>query len=542
MAPVVDAPKVTTASLLAGIEVLGPVTPGFSRILTPEALAFVARLHRRFEGRRQELLARRIERQKELDAGKLPDFLPETKSVREGQWTISPLPADLHCRRAEITGPVERKMIINALNSGADSYMADFEDSNTPNWTNQIQGQINVYDAVRRTISLESGGKHYKLNDKIATLIVRPRGWHLDEKHVLIDRQRVSGGLFDAALFLFHNAKELMARGSGPYFYLPKMESHLEARLWNDVFLAAQEALGIPRATVKATVLIETILAAFEMDEILYELREHSAGLNAGRWDYIFSCIKKFKTNRDFCLANRGQITMTVPFMRSYALLLLKTCHKRNAPAIGGMSALIPIKNDPAANEKALAGVRADKARDAGDGYDGGWVAHPGLVPIALEEFKKVLGERPNQIAKQREDVNVAANDLLNFQPEQPITDAGLRLNIDVGIQYLGSWLAGNGCVPIHNLMEDAATAEISRSQVWQWIRSPKGTLDDGRKITAEMIRAMIPEVLDGIRREHGDEVFNKIPYAQAAEIFEEMSTSENFSEFLTLPLYEKLS
>lgn len=525
----------------AGIEVTAPISKEFAEILTPEAMAFVAKLHRTFETRRQKLLGRRLERQKELDAGRMPDFLPETANVRAGDWTIAPVPHDLQCRRVEITGPVERKMIINALNSGADSYMTDFEDSNTPNWQNQIRGQINVRDAVRKTITLESGGKSYKLNDKVATLLVRPRGWHLDEKHVKIDGQRVSGGLFDFALFMFHNAKELIARGSGPYFYLPKMESHLEARLWNDVFLMAQGELGIPRGTIKGTVLIETILAAFEMDEILYELREHSAGLNAGRWDYIFSCIKKFKTNREFCLANRGQITMTVPFMRSYALLLLKTCHKRHAPAIGGMAALIPIKNDAAANEKAMAGVRADKTRDATDGYDGGWVAHPGLVPIAMEEFRKVLGERANQIDKKRDDINVTAADLMNFQPEQPITEAGLRANIDVGIQYLGSWLAGNGCVPIHNLMEDAATAEISRSQVWQWIRSSKGKLDDGRKVTAEMARAMIPEVLEGIRKEHGDEVFNKIPYTQAATIFEQMSTSDTFSEFLTLPLYERL-
>ncbi len=532
-------------TLPQGIEIKAPVTPEFAKILTPEALSLVAKVHRAFEGRRQELLAKRVERQKALDAGQRPDFLSETKSVREGSWTVAPLPKDLQCRRVEITGPVERKMIINALNSGADAYMTDFEDSNSPVWANQIQGQINLIDAVRRTISLESGGKTYSLNEKTATLLVRPRGWHLDEKHVLVDGKRVSGGVFDFALFMFHNAKELLARGSGPYFYLPKMESHLEARLWNDIFVMTQNELGIPQGTIKATVLVETILAAFEMDEILYELREHSAGLNAGRWDYIFSCIKKFKSDSHFCLANRGLINMTVPFMRAYGLLLLKTCHQRNAPAIGGMAALIPIKNDPAANDKAMAGVRADKTRDATDGYDGGWVAHPGLVGLAMEEFVKVLGDgpnaRPNQIDKKRDDVNVAAADLLEFQPEQPITEAGLRLNIDVGIQYLGSWLAGNGCVPIHNLMEDAATAEISRSQVWQWIRSPKGKLDDGRKITAEMVRGMIPEVLESIRREHGDATFNAIPYKQAAEIFEGMSTSEQFAEFLTLPLYEKL-
>jgi malate synthase len=525
-------------NLPQGVAVGGPIKPGFEQILTADALALVAKLHRTFEPRRQELLAKRAERAARLDAGERPDFLPETRHVRDGAWTIAPLPKDLQCRRVEITGPVERKMIINALNSGADAYMTDFEDSNTPNWDNQIAGQINVRDAVRRTITFEQGGKIYRLNDKIATLVVRPRGWHLDEKHVTVDGRRVSGSLFDFALFMFHNAKELIARGSGPYFYLPKMESHLEARLWNDVFVLTQKELGIPQGTIKATVLIETILAAFEMDEILYELREHSAGLNAGRWDYIFSCIKKFKNDRNFCLADRALVTMTAPFMRAYALLLLKTCHKRNAPAIGGMSALIPIKNDPAANERALAGVRADKARDAQDGYDGGWVAHPGLVPVAMEEFVKVLGDRPNQIEKKRDDVQVTAADLLNFQPEAPITEHGLRMNINVGIHYLGSWLAGNGCVPIHNLMEDAATAEISRSQVWQWIRSPKGVLQDGRKVTAELVRALIPEELAKVKAVVG----GGATYDRAAQIFERMSTSEAFTEFLTLPLYEELA
>ncbi len=525
-------------NLPQGVTIQAPVKPGFEKVLTHDALALVARLHRSFNPRRLELLTRRVERARRLDAGEKPDFLAETRHVREGDWKIAPLPKDLSCRRVEITGPVERKMIINALNSGADAYMTDFEDSNAPNWDNQISGQLNLIDAVRRTITLEQGGKLYKLNDRIATLVVRPRGWHLDEKHVLVDGQRVSGGIFDFALFMFHNARELIARGSGPYFYLPKMESHLEARLWNDIFVATQKELGIAQGTIKATVLIETILAAFEMDEILYELREHSAGLNAGRWDYIFSCIKKFKNDRDFCLADRARVTMTAPFMRAYALLLLKTCHRRDAPAIGGMSALIPIKNDPVANEKALAGVRADKARDATDGYDGGWVAHPGLVPIAMEEFVKVLGERPNQIDKKRDDVNVTAADLLNFQPEKPITEAGLRLNINVGIHYLGSWLAGNGCVPIHNLMEDAATAEISRSQVWQWIRSPKGVLEDGRKVTAEMVRALIPEELAKVKAVVGGDTST---YERAARIFEQMSTQETFAEFLTLPLYEEI-
>lgn len=524
-------------TLPAGMKITGEILPAYEDILTPEALALVDKLHRAFEPRRQELLAARVERAKRLDAGEIPDFLPETKHIREGDWKVAPVPKALECRRVEITGPVEAKMVINAFNSGADSYMTDFEDSNTPNWHNQMQGQVNLKAAVRRTLTLDSNGKHYKLNDKIATLQVRPRGWHLDEKHVTIDGKRVSGGIFDFALFLFHNAKEQIARGDGPFFYLPKMESHLEARLWNDIFVMAQKEVGLPQGTVKATVLIETILAAFEMEEILYELREHSAGLNAGRWDYIFSCIKKFKVDKNFCLADRAKVTMTAPFMRSYALLLLKTCHKRGAPAIGGMSALIPIKNDPEKNAIAMEGIISDKRRDATDGYDGGWVAHPGLVEPAMKEFVAVLGDKPNQFGKQRMDVEVKAADLLNFQPETPITEHGLRMNINVGIHYLGAWLAGNGCVPIHNLMEDAATAEISRSQVWQWIRSPKGKLEDGRKVTAELVRALIPEELAKVK-----EVAGTGPtYDRAAKIFEEMSTSEDFAEFLTLPLYEEV-
>ena len=523
--------------LPAGMQITGEIKPGFEKILTPEALALVAKLARAFEPRRLELLAARVERARRLDAGERPDFLAATKSIREGDWKIAPIPQALQCRRVEITGPVERKMVINALNSGADSYMTDFEDSNTPNWENQINGQINLTEAVRRTISLEQNGKSYRLNDKTATLVVRARGWHLEEKHVTVDGKRISGGVFDFALYTFHNAAELLARGAGPYFYLPKMESHLEARLWNDIFVMTQNELGLPQGTIKATVLIETILAAFEMDEILYELREHSAGLNAGRWDYIFSCIKKFKLDKNFCLADRAKVTMTAPFMRAYALLLLQTCHKRNAPAIGGMAALIPIKNDPEKNDIAMGGVRVDKARDATDGYDGGWVAHPGLVDLAMGEFTKVLGDRLNQIEKQRPDVQVTAAELLNFQPETPITEAGLRYNINVGIHYLGAWLAGNGCVPIHNLMEDAATAEISRSQVWQWIRSTKGVLDDGRKVTAEMVRAMIPEELAKVKTVAG----SGPTYDRAARIFEEMSTAEAFAEFLTLPLYEEI-
>jgi malate synthase len=529
-------------NLPAGVQITAPLQPGFDAILTHDALALVAKLHRAFETRRQELLKARVERQARIDAGEMPDFLPETQHIREGDWKIAPLPKALERRRTEITGPVEAKMIINAYNSGADSYMTDFEDSNSPKWENQIQGQINLYQAIRRELSFKNeNGKEYKLNDQIATLQIRPRGWHLDEKHVLVDGQRVGGGIFDFAVVFFHNAKEQIARGAGPFYYLPKMESHLEARLWNDIFVMAQDHIGLPQGTIKATVLIETILATFEMEEILYELRNHSAGLNAGRWDYIFSCIKKFKKNKDFCLAQRSAITMEVPFMRSYALALVKACHKRGAPAMGGMSALIPIKNDPVANEKALAGIRHDKTRDANDGFDGGWVAHPGLVPIALEEFVKVLGDKPNQWEKQRTE-EFGAKDFLNFQPEQPITEAGLRNNINVGIHYLGSWLAGNGCVPIHNLMEDAATAEISRSQVWQWVISPKGILDDGRKVTVEMVRPMIAEELVKVKAFVVAQGEDTASYDQAAVIFDEMSLTPEYPEFLTLPLYEAMA
>ena len=527
-------------TLPPGVAINAPILPGFETILTTPALELVAKLHRAFEPHRQALLAARAERAKRLDGGERPDFLAETKSIRDADWKIAPVPKPLQRRRVEITGPVDAKRVINAFNSGADSYMTDFEDSNSPLWTNQIQGQINIGQAIRRTLSFEqssqAGSKTYKLNDTIATLQVRPRGWHLDEKHVTVDRQRVHGGLFDFALFLFHNAKELLARGAGPYFYLPKIESYLEARLWNDAFVMAQNELGLPQGTIKATVLIETILAAFEMEEILYELREHSAGLNAGRWDYIFSCIKKFKLDREFCLADRASVTMTAPFLRAYALLLLKTCHKRGAPAIGGMSALIPIRNDPAKNEIAMAGIIADKRRDATDGYDGGWVAHPGLVEASMKEFVAVLGDRPNQFEKQKPEVEVKAADLLDFKPETPITEAGLRMNINVGIHYLGAWLAGNGCVPIHNLMEDAATAEISRSQVWQWIRSPKGVLDDGRKVSAELVKQLVPEELAKIKAGGFTGKFDR-----AADIFTQMSTREAFEEFLTLPLYEEI-
>ncbi len=529
-----------TSTFGPGIEILGPITADYSEILTPEAVAFIARLQRMFGTRRDDLLQKRTGRQKVLDAGGLPDFLPETAHIRaDDSWHVAPCPADLQDRRVEITGPVDRKMVINALNCGANTFMADFEDSNTPTWSNQIEGQINLRDAIRRTISFATEtGKQYQLNETTATLIVRPRGWHLPEKHMRVDGQEVSGAIFDFALYFFHNVAALLERGSGPYFYLPKMESHLEARLWNDIFVVAQSDLGIRQGTIKATCLIETLLAAFEMDEILFELREHSAGLNAGRWDYIFSAIKKLRVNKDFCLADRAQLTMTAPFMRPYCLLLVKTCHRRGAFAMGGMAAQIPIKNDVAANDAAMARVQADKRREATDGYDGTWVAHPGLVPIAKAEFDAVMAT-PNQIARRRDDVDVAARDLLNFGPEGPITEAGLRMNINVGIQYIGSWLGGNGCVPIFNLMEDAATAEISRSQIWQWIRSPKGRLDDGRKITREMVSAMVPEELVKVHAYLGVAGWNAGRYEVAAQMFERLTLSDDFVEFLTLPAYE---
>jgi malate synthase len=525
-----------------GIDVLGKLTPQFAEVLTPQALAFVAKLSRKFEVRRRELMAMRAQRQTDFDAGKLPDFLAETKTIREGAWTVAPVPHDLQDRRVEITGPTDRKMVINALNCGANVFMADFEDSNTPTWGNMIEGQINLRDAINRSISFTSPeGKDYSLNAKSATLLVRPRGWHLPEKHVLIDGEPVSGAIFDFALYFFHNAKVALAKNTGPYFYLPKMESHLEARLWNDVFVTAQREIGVPQGTIKATVLIETVLAAFEMDEILYELRDHSAGLNIGRWDYIFSCIKKFRSNENFCLADRSQVTMTAPFLRAYALLLVKTCHKRNAFAMGGMAAQIPIKDDLKANDEALEKVRLDKLREARDGCDGTWVAHPGLVEIARKVFDEQM-PTPNQVHKKRDDVQVSAKELLDFQPERPITEEGLRNNISVGIQYIGSWLAGNGCVPVYNLMEDAATAEISRSQIWQWIRSPKGVLDDGRKVTKELIRKLLPEELSKIKPLLGDAGWNAGRYEEAAKMFDEITTSNDYVEFLTLPGYDRLT
>ena len=531
----------TPQSLPAGMKVLGPITPEYAQILTPEALAFLSGLQRKFNRRRLELLARRAQRQKQLDAGELPDFLPETEHVRDAAWQVAPVPQDLQDRRVEITGPTDRKMVINALNSGANMFMADFEDSSTPTWDNQLQGQINVRDALNRSISFTSPeGKQYRLSDKTATLLVRPRGWHLGEKHVMVDGEPMSGSLFDFGLFFFHNAKARLKQGSGVYLYLPKMESHLEARLWNDTFVFAQKELGVPQGTVKATVLIETILATFEMEEILYELREHSAGLNCGRWDYIFSCIKKFRKQKDFILADRHLVTMVSPFMRSYSLLLIKTCHKRGAFAMGGMAAQIPIKNDPAANEAALAKVRTDKEREANDGHDGTWVAHPGLVAIARDAFDKVM-KTPNQIHKKRDDVKVSPRDLLDFQPKGPVTEAGLRTNINIGIQYLGAWLAGTGCVPIFNLMEDAATAEISRAQIWHWIRSPLGILDDGRKVTRELFRELVPQELEKVRQMLGEKGFAGGKYPEGAKMFEDLTLDEDFFEFLTLPAYDHL-
>jgi malate synthase len=523
----------------AGININAPVTPEQASILTSEALSFVAELARKFGPVRLSLLERRVRRLAELEAGKLFDFLDETASVRNGDWSIASVAAELLDRRVEITGPAERKMLINGLNAGASVYMADLEDSMTPTWHNVIEGQINLRDAVTRTIKhVNPDGKAYQLNEKTSVLFVRPRGWHMLEKHVTVDGKPVSASLFDFGLYFFHNAKALLARVTAPYFYLAKMESHREARLWNDVFIHAQDSLGIKRGTIKATVLIETLPAAFEMDEILHELREHSAGLNCGRWDYIFSCIKKFGRNPDFILADRSLVTMTAPFMHAYSLLLIKTCHRRNAHAMGGMAAQIPIKDDAAANEAALANVRADKEREAGDGHDGTWVAHPGLVPLAKEVFDRLM-PAPNQLDRKREDVKTKAADLLRFEPQGPITEAGLHFNIEVAIAYIGAWLAGTGCVPIHHLMEDAATAEISRSQVWQWIHSPRGVLDDGRKVTQEMVRAMIPAALAIVTAGVKEHRFIAGDYQQAAAVFDQLIAKEPIVDFLTNYCYE---
>jgi malate synthase len=523
-----------------GIQVMAPVTKEFKRIITSDALDFVGDLSREFESRRRELLENRKKAQAAVDNGQLPDFLPETEHIRQKEWKILPVPDDLKDRRVEITGPVDRKMIINALNSGAAAFMADFEDSHSPTWNNTVQGQINLCDAVSRTITyISPEEKKYQLNNNIATLIVRPRGWHLLEKHVTVDGQPVSASIFDFGLYFYHNVRELLSRGTGPYFYLPKMENHLEARLWNDIFIRAQDKLGIPQGTIKATVLIETVPAAFEMDEIIFELRDHMAGLNCGRWDYIFSFIKRFRNIPEYLFPDRSQITMTRHCMHSYSLLAVKTCHRRGAHAIGGMAAQIPIKDDPEANENALRKVREDKIREAGDGHDGTWVAHPGLVAIAKEEFDREMPD-PNQIDKLREDVMVTSADLLKV-PKGTITDHGLWINVSVGLRYLAAWLSGTGSVPIYNLMEDAATAEISRTQLWQWVHHPEAVLDDGRKITLELFRSILDNELKQIKADIGEEAFQKDNYELAADILDRIVSSPELEDFLTLRAYEYL-
>ncbi|HEX3346164.1 MAG TPA: malate synthase A, partial [Polyangiaceae bacterium] len=521
-----------TLALPSGVAIMGTLRPGYEAVLTPAALAFVADLARAFTPRVAELLALRKRRT-------TLDFLPETAAVREGDWTVAPLPVDLLDRRVEITGPTERKMVINALNSGASVFMADFEDANSPTWDNQVEGQKNLADAVRRTIAFTDGksGKSYALKDKVAVLFVRPRGWHLVERHMTVDGKAVPGGLFDFGLFFFHNAKEQLARGTGPYFYLPKMESHLEARLWNDVFLRAQEKLGLPRGTIKATCLVETLPAAFEMDEFLHELREHSAGLNCGRWDYIFSFIKKRANDPAALLPDRSQVTMDRGFLAAYVALLIKTCHRRNVHAMGGMAAQIPIKDDPAANDAAMGKVRADKLREVKAGHDGTWVAHPGLVPIAKELFDAHMSG-PNQLGVKRGDVHTTREELLAV-PSGTRTDDGLRHNVRVGVQYIEAWLRGNGCVPLYSLMEDAATAEISRAQVWQWLHH--GATVDGEPLTKERFSRVVEEEMKRIHGEVGEARFQGGRFPEARELFVRLSTAPTFEDFLTLPAYDLL-
>jgi len=523
----------------AGVTVTGGMRPRFKTILTPEALDFLAALERKFGPRRRALLAERQARQARLDAGERPGFREDTRHIREADWKVAELPADLRDRRVEITGPANRKMIINAMNSGARCFMADLEDSSCPTWDNVIRAQVNLYDVVRRQISFEDpdSSKGYYLNDETATLIVRPRGWHLEERHILVDGQPCSGAITDFALHFFHNAREALRRGSGPYYYLPKLEGHLEARLWNDIFVDAQNMLDIPQGSIRATVLVETILAAFEMDEILYELREHSAGMNCGRWDYIFSIIKKFRQDPAFVMPDRATVTMTVPNMRAYSLLAIRTCHRRGAPCIGGMAAQIPVKGDAIANRDAFDKVLADKMREAGDGHDGSWVAHPGLVPVALQAFDKLMPE-PNQIHRLRDDVTVTAAELLAV-PQGRVTRDGVRHNIAVGLRYLEAWLSGNGCVPLFNLMEDAATAEISRAQLWQW-RHHQVLLDTGEHVTADVLSRMLEEELAALRAaRQGD--LSGTRFEAAAALFGEMITDPGFPEFLTLPAYDIL-
>ena len=524
------------------VMIAGDTGGRFASILTDDALAFVADLHRRFNQTRIGLLALRQVRQAELDAGSVFDFLPGTATVREGDWSVRPAPADLADRRCEITGPTDRKMVINALNSGARVFMTDFEDSNSPTWHNMVDGQINLYDAIRREVDFTNEqGKEYTLTDNPATLMVRPRGWHLDERHLLVDGEPVSASLFDFGLYFYHNAEELLARDSGPYFYLPKLESHLEARLWNDVFVHAQEALGIDLGTIKATVLIETIPAAFEMEEILYELKDHSAGLNAGRWDYIFSVIKKFRSRQGFALPDRAEIGMTAPFMRAYTELLVQTCHKRESHAMGGMAAFIPSRRDEEINAIAFTKVTEDKTREAADGCDGTWVAHPDLVPLVTDIFDDILGDAPNQLSKLRPDVSVDAADLMRFEvPQGRITEGGVRQNVDVAIQYLASWLRGVGAAAIYNLMEDAATAEISRSQIWQWVHSASRT-EGGAIITPAFVRKIADEETERLRSELGHVIYDASRFEEAKSLFETVALSENFPDFLTLPAYNIL-
>lgn len=523
-----------------GLEISAPISEAYAGILTPAALEFVVKLQRKFNAQRLELLGDRQTRQKRIDAGELPDFLPETRNIREGDWVAAPIPADLQDRRVEITGPVDRKMIINALNSGAKVFMADFEDSNSPTWANNIEGHINLKDAIAKTISYVNpdNGKSYKLNETTATLLVRPRGWHLTEKHVKVDGEVMSGSLFDFGLYFFHNVKQLLANGTGPYFYLPKMESHFEARLWNNVFVFAQNELGIPQGTIKATVLIETILATFELHEIIYELREHMAGLNCGRWDYIFSYIKKLRNLKIYVLPDRAQVTMATPFMAAYSKLVIQTCHKRNVHAMGGMSAFIPIKNDEAANNAAIEKVKQDKIREATNGHDGTWVAHPGLVQVAMDVFNQYMST-PNNYAAKREGEVYTQKDLLAV-PEGTITEAGLRLNINVGILYIESWLRGVGAAAIHNLMEDAATAEISRTQVWQWI-NVASKLDDGRTVTYELFKQILPSELENIKAYVGEVAFKAPTMKRAIELFDQLVQQGDYLEFLTLPAYNEI-
>jgi malate synthase len=517
-------PELKTSEL----KITAPVSPAYAAILTPDALRFLTALQSQFGETRKQLLERRTVRQREISAGKKPDFLPETKSIREGSWKVAPIPQGLENRRVEITGPVDRKMVINALNSGAQVYMADFEDSSTPTWDNLLQGQINLRDAIRGTIDFRSPeGKDYKVGPNPAILFVRPRGWHLPERHATLEGKPMSGSLFDFGLYIFHNAAALLAVGKYPCFYVPKLESHLEARLWNDVFTFAEQELGIPHGSIRATVLIETILAAFEMDEILYELRDHSLGLNCGRWDYIFSFIKKFRDQSDYLLPDRSLVTMDRHFLKSYVDLLIQTCHKRGAHAMGGMAAQIPIKNDPSANEAALEKVRQDKLREVRAGHDGTWVAHPGLVPIAAEVFAGFEG--PNQLGVTREEVKVSPADLLQV-PDGPITEKGLHWNVDVALQYLEAWLGGLGCVPIYNLMEDAATAEISRAQVWQWLHNSART-DSGKTITPDLLRIVIAE--------ESEKLSGRPNIQKAAKLLEDLIISDDFAEFMPLVAYQ---